>query len=121
MSKKKIYVADDDPSILEVISIILSSRGYEVITSSDGSSLEHMIDLPDLILLDIRMSGTDGGEICRQFKSKPQNANVPVVLISANRDIEEIGKLSGADDILPKPFEIKDIVSLAARYTQKVS
>lgn len=119
MNKKRIYIADDDPSILEVISIILGSRGYDVITSPDGISLDTLEVLPDLIFLDIRMSGTDGGEICRHFKSQPHKSQVPVVLISANRDIDEIAQKCGADDFLPKPFEIKDIVSLAGKYTNK--
>lgn len=117
MNKKRIYIADDDPSILEVISIILGSRGYEIITSPDGISLDTLSDLPDLVFLDIKMSGTDGGEICRHFKSQPNKSQVPVILISANRDIDEIAERCGADAYLPKPFEIKDLVSIAGKYT----
>jgi len=117
MSRKKIYVADDDPDILEVLTIILETRGYEVITSTDGRSLSDLQQLPDLIFLDIRMSGNDGSEICRMLKNNRQTASVPVVLISANRNIHEIAADCGADAVIPKPFDIKDIVNAAGKYT----
>ena len=117
MSRKKIYVADDDPDILEVLTIILETRGYEVITSTDGRSLSDLQQLPDLIFLDIRMSGNDGSEICRMLKNNQHTASVPVVLISANRNLHEIAAECGADGAIPKPFDIKDIVNAAGKYT----
>src|SRR5688500_8082070 len=117
MSRKKIYVADDDPDILEVLTIILETRGYEVITSTDGRSLSSMEELPDLIFLDIRMSGNDGSEICRMLKSKAETASIPIVLISANRNLYEIAAECGANDVIAKPFDIKDIVTTAGKYT----
>ncbi|WP_153800749.1 response regulator [Foetidibacter luteolus] len=117
MTKKKVYVADDDPFILELISIILNDKGYEVITSPDGRSLETLTEVPDLILLDISMSGSDGSEICKKIKTNASLPRRPVVLISANRNIQEIATGCGADDILPKPFDIKDVIALAEKYT----
>ncbi|CAN5635651.1 N/A [soil metagenome] len=117
MSKKKVYIADDDPDILEVLTIILEGKGYEVITSTDGKSLSNIQHFPDLIFLDIRMSGSDGSEICRMLKSKTETATIPVVLISANRNLAEIGESCGADAVISKPFDIKDIVNVASRYT----
>ena len=117
MSKKKVYIADDDPDILEVLTIILESKGYQVITSPDGRSLSKLEDFPDLILLDVRMSGSDGSEICRALKSQDETKNIPVVLISANRNLSEIAKECGANDVINKPFDIKDIVNVASKYT----
>ncbi|MBG9376407.1 response regulator [Panacibacter sp. DH6] len=117
MIKKKIYVADDDPDILEVLTIILEGRGYEVITSPDGRSLTGITQLPDLIFLDIRMSGSDGSEICRSLKNNTTTSAIPVILISANRNLQEIGESCGADAVIPKPFDIKDIVNAAGKYT----
>ena len=117
MSKKKIYVADDDPDILEVLTIILEGRGYEVITSPDGRSLSTIQNLPDLVFLDIRMSGSDGSEICRSLKQRQDTAAIPVILISANRNLQEIGESCGANAVIPKPFDIKDIVNAAGKYT----
>ena len=68
MTSKKIYIADDDDNILELMNMILESKGYEVITSPDGKSLSKLGYLPDMVFLDIGMSGSDGSEICREFK-----------------------------------------------------
>lgn len=117
MVSKKIYVADDDGNILELMNMILRAKGFEVITSSDGKSLTTLGYLPDLVFLDIGMSGSDGSEICREFKSVNGNVAIPVVLVSANANLKEIAKNCGADDILAKPFDIKSVVELAHKYT----
>lgn len=117
MQKKKVYVAEDDPSILEVISMIILDMGYDVETSTNGKSLQNQnIILPDLIMLDIRMSGTNGGDICRSLKNDPKTSSIPVVLISANRDLNDIGKNCRADAVLAKPFDIEDLISLVRKY-----
>lgn len=118
MLKKRVYVADDDPAILEIITMILEDEGFEVETSADGRSLqEDGVITPDLVLLDIRMSGSDGGEICRNLKSKADTKNIPVILVSANKDITTIAKNCSANDFLPKPFEINDLIQLTRKYT----
>lgn len=114
---KKIYVADDDDNILELMNMILVAKGYEVIKSSDGRSLINLGYLPDMVFLDIGMSGSDGSEICREFKTYNSNTFIPVVLVSANSNLTEIAQKCGADDILPKPFDIKSVVELAHKYT----
>jgi len=117
MNKKKIYVADDDPNILELMNMILKGKGYEVITSPDGRSLEQLTDTPDLVFLDIGMSGSDGSEICKSFKANTHTTLTPVVLVSANTNLKEIAQQCGADDVLPKPFDIRSVVELAQKYT----
>lgn len=118
MLKKRVYVADDDPAILEIIAMILEDEGFEVETSVDGKSLQDgLITAPDLVLLDIRMSGSDGGEICRTLKSKANTRNIPVILVSANKDINTIATDCLANDFLPKPFEIDDLITLTRKYT----
>lgn len=118
MSKKMIYVADDDANILELMHMILKGKGYEVITSPDGRSLGQLSHIPDLVFLDIGMSGSDGSEICKNFKQQ-HSASTPVVLVSANTNLKEIAQRCGADDVLPKPFDIKSVVELAQKYTSQ--
>lgn len=119
--KKKIYVADDDPAILEICKIILEDAGYEVETSTDGRSIEYRnSNLPVLIFLDVMMSGTNGNEICRTIKNREDTKNLPVVLISANSNLKEIGTSCGADAVLTKPFDIDKLVTLADKYTANV-
>jgi CheY-like chemotaxis protein len=115
--KKKILIADDDPGILEVMQLMLEDEGYEVITTVNGRTVEAIKEhLPDLILLDIWMSGQDGRNICRGLKSKETTKHIPVIMVSANKDTEDIAKQAGADDFLSKPFDIENLLGKVKRY-----
>jgi len=108
---KNIMVIDDDPAILDSIGMLLEFEGYRVTVSSDAAGLLSMeSELPDLLLLDIWMSGTDGRDICKQLKQQSSTRNIPVVLISASREIEKSAKQAGANDFLSKPFELDDLL-----------
>ncbi len=114
---KKILVADDDSAILDVIQQILEMDGYEVKTTVDGETIKKMRKgLPDLLLLDIWMSGTDGRLICKQLKSQEITKHIPIIIISANKDTEGIAKEAGADDFLTKPFEMNDLLAKVKYY-----
>lgn len=102
-------LVDDDPGILDAISIMLTFEGYEVWTASRGEELLTMKLYPNLILLDIWMSGTDGCDICQQLKNNVSTKNIPIILISANRDLSRLAEVAGADGILAKPFEMADL------------
>jgi CheY-like chemotaxis protein len=118
MSKKKIMVADDDPDILEVITLLLEDNGYDVHTTLNGDDVPglHSGNLPDLLLLDIWMSGRDGRDLCKLIKSQDATRNVPVILISANNDVKKIAQEYGAEDYIAKPFEIKHFLEVITRY-----
>lgn len=107
---RKIMVADDDTGILDSISLMLEFAGYEVSTTANGASLLDLKELPDLLLLDIWMSGIDGRDICKQLKKNELTSNLPIVLFSASREIEQSAREAGANDFLAKPFEMKDLV-----------
>src|SRR3954469_7004171 len=113
MKRKKILVADDDTDILEVINLILNVKGYDVRTEKNGENLLQMKeDLPDLLLLDIWMSGVDGRDICRQLKSRKETKDLPVIMLSANIDIQKMSVDCGATDYLAKPFDINELVGI---------
>ena len=117
MSLKKILVADDDPGIVDAMQILLEDEGYEVITTGDGEAIPRMFDQkPDLVFLDIWMSGVNGNEVCSQLKSNSETSNIPIIIFSANRDTEEIARQCGADGFLSKPFEIKDLMAMVHKY-----
>lgn len=104
---KKIMVADDDPGILDAVCIMLEYEGYEVYCTPDGAELLTMESgFPDLLLLDIWMSGVDGRDLCKQLKHRPASANMPIVMISASNDIARSALEAGANDFLAKPFDI---------------
>ncbi len=104
-------IADDDPGILDAVGIMLEYEGYEVQSTPDGAALLTMDGgFPDLLLLDIWTSGVDGRDICKQLRQNERTARIPIVLISASKDIEHSAMDAGADDFLAKPFEINDLL-----------
>lgn len=116
---KKILVVDDDQAILEVIQIILSDKGYDIAVAADSAEIDtHLAgSLPDLILLDIWMSGQDGREITKLLRQKERTQKIPIVMISANNDGEKIAQEAGADAFLAKPFDIDDLIRIVETYT----
>lgn len=117
MSKKAILVADDDPAILDSLSIMLEDAGYEVITTVDGQTVKEVKDkLPDLILLDIWMSGMDGRDICRSLKNNSKTKSIPIIMFSANKDTEKIAKEAGADGFIAKPFDMTEMLELVEKH-----
>jgi len=119
MPKKKILVADDDPAILDAIQIMLEDAGYDVVTSVNGETVYKMEkSFPDLLLLDIWMSGMDGRDICRYLKNQEVTCNIPIIMISANKDTDKMAKDAGANDFLAKPFQMNDLLEKVAKYTK---
>ncbi len=117
--KKKILVADDDPGIIDSLTLLLEEFGYEVSTEVDGENLYKLKkDLPDLLLLDIWMSGANGGDICTFLKKQPATKNLPIILISANKDTAQIAAQSGADDYITKPFELTDFLEKVEKFVK---
>ena len=114
-SKRTIMVADDDLSILECVKLMLEFEGYTVQTTPMGNSLLTLQELPDLILLDIWMSGVDGREICKLLKADPKTSHIPVLLFSASTKLCLSASEAGADDYLEKPFEMDDLLRKIAK------
>lgn len=117
MGKKKVLVADDDMGILEAMEMILEDAGYEVTTVGDGQTVQNLQgELPDLLLLDIWMSGMDGAVICQHLKSQERTKNLPIILCSANKDTQKLAKGCGADDFIAKPFEMMELLDKVEKY-----
>ena len=114
--KKKILIADDDPAILDVLSLFLEDVGYEIETTDDGATIQDARSSPDLMLLDIWMSGWNGRDICVHLKSQEPTRHIPIILVSANRDTEKIAKEAGADDFLLKPFDLDKVLEKIEQY-----
>lgn len=114
-SSKKILIADDDEAILDATSLMLEMFGYQVSQNMDGSVIPAALaQKPDLILLDIWMSGVDGRHICQSLKDSPETKDIPVLMISASRDVRQSALDSGANDFLEKPFEMNSLLEKVA-------
>lgn len=109
---KRILIADDDPGIVDAVEMILDFHGYHVSSTYNGTDVLtiHQDNYPDVLLLDIWMSGCDGREICKELKAKQDTRNIPVLMVSASKDIKESALEAGADDFLAKPFDMKELI-----------
>jgi DNA-binding response OmpR family regulator len=116
---KKILVVDDDEGILDALSLILESAGYSVLASPRGEETLGNIKRydPDLILLDVLLSGQDGRVICKKLKELDLTKNIPVIMISAHPTAKESVYKCGADDFLPKPFETDELLNKIEFFT----
>ena len=106
-----ILVIDDNADILFMIKAMLQMKGYKITAKDSPDNIEIFIEAikPDLILMDMLLSGADGREVCKNFKGNKQISQVPVIMISALPDAAASCIESGADYFLGKPFEMKDL------------
>jgi len=110
--QKKILVIDDNCDILEAVTYLLSDMGYNVIAKDNGKFAEKLKkpNLPDLIILDILLSGKDGRDITKILKNKSDTKKIPIILISAHPEVEQSAFACGANDFIAKPFEVETLI-----------
>ena len=112
-SAGRILVADDLVENVDLLSRLLTREGYQVLVARDGEEALAIVlrDQPDLALLDVLMPGLSGFEVCRLIKQSTETRFIPVVMVTALRDIEPKleGIRSGADDFLSKPFNAQEL------------
>jgi DNA-binding response OmpR family regulator len=109
---KKILIVEDDDSIRDVLEIILKKAGYQTIIYEDGNAvMKGNYPIPDLFLLDKRLPGMDGLDICRLLKSQEATKEIPVIMISADPQIASLSKQAGADGFIEKPFNLHYLVN----------
>jgi CheY-like chemotaxis protein len=112
-----ILVVDDDEGIVEVIQIVLEGEGYAVRTATNSTDLHDLTDnLPDLILLDVLLSGDDGRDICKSLKSNEMTKDIPVIMLSAHSDASKVADAGGADGFLEKPFDVDKLIEIVAKH-----
>jgi DNA-binding response OmpR family regulator/anti-anti-sigma regulatory factor len=113
--ERLILIVDDNPVGLDVLSNLLAGAGFEVAAAIDGPTAIELAqrDAPALILLDVRLPGIDGFEVCRRLKAAPATARIPVIFMTALMDVESrIRGLSlGAVDFITKPFHDEEILA----------
>lgn len=113
--KGTILVVDDTPTALKVLTDTLCAEGYQVRPANSGELALASVTAkqPDLILLDIRMPGMDGFEVCRRLKLREETAGIPVIFISALSDLEDRveGFRQGAVDFVSKPFQREELLA----------
>jgi CheY-like chemotaxis protein len=113
----RILVVEDDENIRELVDVILSGAGYEVMTAPDGAAALQVVGntRPDLVLLDMRMPVMDGWEFARQYRARPE-PHAPIVVLTAARDAAQRAAEIDANGYLGKPFDMKSLLSMVSHH-----
>ena len=118
--KPTILVADDEPSIVLSLQVLLQKAGFAVRIARNGEeALESVAEsTPDLILLDAMMPRRDGFDVCESRRANPAYLSLPIIMLTAkSRDVErQKGMALGATDYITKPFSTRDLVTTVRKY-----
>ena len=107
---KVIHIIDDDMDILTILHMFFHKKGFDVIADYNGNNLDICHDpCPELYLIDINLVGKNGIDLCRLIKK--ESHHIPVVLMSANTDLEILAKDCDADAFVSKPFDMYNVLS----------
>lgn len=114
MRKKRVLIVEDEESLLKLETILLTVKGFEVIGAFTGKMAIDKIGVEefDLVLLDIMLPDIDGFEVCRQLRSDPRTATVPIIMLTGKKspNDHDRGILCGANAYLVKPFKSAMII-----------
>jgi two-component system phosphate regulon response regulator PhoB len=117
MSKPRILIVDDEPSIVDVLVYNFEKEGFEVSTAGDGQEALNKCRtlVPDLVVLDLMLPVIDGLQVCRQLRSDPRTKHVRILMLTAKGEEtdEIVGFHMGADDYVAKPFRPRPLVERA--------
>ena len=121
----KILIAEDERDIRELVNFSLQFGGFTVVQAANGAEAVEQAqkELPDLILMDVRMPKMTGYEACRQMKSMPELRDIPVVFLSAKGQETEIqtGLEAGAEEYILKPFAPDELVKQVQAVLDRVT
>lgn len=111
----RVVLIDDDPDLRKLVKLTLEfTAGWEVATAADGSEgIEAVRNArPDVAVVDIMMPGMDGYEVCRRLKQDPQTADIPVVFLTARKELDRARmEAAGAAGVVVKPFDPDQLAS----------
>jgi two-component system alkaline phosphatase synthesis response regulator PhoP len=120
---KRVLILDDDLDILQICTIVLKRKGFEVFTLNNSNQVLEQVKScrPDVILMDNWIPGPGGIEATRTLKMNGDTHDIPVIFFSANSNVTQLAQEANADYYLQKPFDISElegIVQLAIRPTK---
>jgi DNA-binding response OmpR family regulator len=108
----RLLVVDDDPSIRTMLREYLQGHGYEVAEAGGGPQMREQLerDLPDAVLLDVRLPGEDGLVLARYLR---EHYDVGIIMVTASGDVVDrvVGLELGADDYIAKPFDLRELLA----------
>jgi DNA-binding NarL/FixJ family response regulator len=123
--KKRLLIVEDNARLLRVIAVYLEKAGFEIMTARDGDDalLRLAETIPDLIVSDIMMPGTDGFAFAANVRSNPRTDLIPIIFLTAKERREDriAGFRAGVDAYLVKPFEPEELVAVIENILSRVS
>lgn len=119
----KILIVDDDQTIGFMLRDILEFNGHEVVVSQEPRKTRENIKAHDidLVLLDKLISGVDGTDVCADLRKDDELADLPIVMMSALHNVNDICKQAGATEFLSKPFDMETLIALTNEILEKHS
>jgi DNA-binding response OmpR family regulator len=115
MARPLIAVVDDEPDIVDLVSINLGKSGFDVRGFADASAFFRFIErtVPSLVVLDLMLPDMDGFDVCRWLRGQPRFAPVPIIMLTARGSETDrvVGLEIGADDYVTKPFSVRELVA----------
>jgi DNA-binding response OmpR family regulator len=123
MSPKKILVVDDEVDLVETVRFPLEIEGYNVLVSYNGEDAldQARKENPDLIILDLMLPKLDGYKVCRLLKFDERYKHIPILMLTAKTQEKDkiLGKETGADEYITKPFEMDYLMEKVKAYLSK--
>jgi len=123
MNPKKILVVDDEPDLVETVRYPLEMEGYQVLVAYNGEDGLNQArkDGPDLIILDLMLPKLDGYKVCRLLKFDERYKHIPILMLTAKTQEKDklLGKETGADEYMTKPFDIDKLLEKVKFYLSK--
>ena len=118
---KKVLILDDDLDILQICTIVLRKKGYDVHTLTNSNQVVNQVNQyhPDVILMDNWIPGPGGIEATRLLKCDPDTHDIPVIFFSANSNVTQLAREAQADYFLQKPFDITELEGIVQMAVDK--
>ena len=111
----RILVADDDETIIRLLTIPLRNEGYELIIARNGRDALNMTnqEQPDMAILDVMMPEMTGFEVCHALRAQPETATMPIIILSGLADVDDkvSGIQAGADEDVTKPLDLRELAA----------
>ena len=118
MPGKKIQIFDDSLDLLELCTLVLEEKGYQVLTSATSNNIVEQVSafMPDVIFMDNWLPDVNGIIATKRIKSCEALKHIPVIDLTANNNVMELAAQAAANDYLAKPFDISDLENIAKKY-----
>jgi two-component system alkaline phosphatase synthesis response regulator PhoP len=123
MGPKKILIVDDEVDLVETVRFPLEMEGFDVLVSYNGEDAlsQARKEKPDLIILDLMLPKLDGYKVCRLLKFDERYKHIPILMLTAKTQEKDkiLGKETGADEYITKPFEMDYLMEKVKAYLNK--